>query len=249
MIGDRVLGTGSFGGGGDDHGLLRRASHREDVLGHRHRAHQRMTKLVLVGLARRDPMIAPQHRELRALHGQLADERGQPPVVGMPPGDDAEIADHGAGLAMPVHIQVANVGVQEQHSRQIRAIRATAGCGRVDVPGQQRMPQRVPGQNVGPSAEDHRGRAAERAHQRAEPFRWRRAPRTGTLGGELPQVRALRGLHGLLGPAEPPAALAACMHRGVGGFRPQRRSGLGTVARPALHGCTTWLLTLGNVSD
>ena len=73
-------------------------------------------RLLLRGGAAGDVVAFPQPGELRALEQQLADEGGQIGGVGIGAGQGAQAGDAAADLVVPVGVEVAGGGVQEQEA-------------------------------------------------------------------------------------------------------------------------------------
>ena len=82
---------------------------REALLGDGELADQRVVQSEGVAFAGFDAVVAPHRDELRALHRQLADQRGQQFVVGVPARPEPEAGHQTACFAVPVHVELAGV--------------------------------------------------------------------------------------------------------------------------------------------
>lgn len=180
-----------------DDALLRRTGDRQGLLGHRHRAHDRMVQLVRRCLTRRHPVIPPQRDELRAPHRQLADQLREQGVLRVAADGDPQVADDGARLAPRVRVQLPAIRIQEQHPAHVRPPRGVLRAERVQVPGQQGVPERVPRQHVRAPTQDQRGHPVEGAQEVPRLVGELLGPRTTHPGrptrsaGEPLEVRAL----------------------------------------------------------
>lgn len=105
-----------------------------------------------------DPVLCPQSGELRAVHRQFADQRGQQRIAGIPAHGQPQPADRVAGLLRPVLVQLPGVRVPEDQPRGVRTRGRVVGARGVEVPGEERVPAPVPSQHVAAAAQhDDRG--------------------------------------------------------------------------------------------
>jgi hypothetical protein len=94
----------------------------------------------------------PQAPELLALHGQFPDQLRQTGVVGVPPGGEAQPTDCGAGVLIPVPVQLPRALIEEEMTGGV------ARLARKRPPiTEERSGEPVPRQHVHAPA-DHHGR-------------------------------------------------------------------------------------------
>ena len=111
-----------------------------------------------------DPLLRPVLPEERAARGEFGQQAGQFPVVGIPSGVHPQ---HGGGVrggGVPVRVQFARRGVEEEEAGLVALVRRP----RVEV-GDQRAGERVGGHHVRAPAQDERRavRGVERGQQSA----------------------------------------------------------------------------------
>ncbi|GIH95610.1 hypothetical protein Psi01_62400 [Planobispora siamensis] len=130
-----------------------------------HRADDRVTEAFDARGARAYRVAGPACGELLALDDEPADELGQAVVVRMAPRRQAQGGDGERGLLGPVRIELAEVSVEEEQPGQVGPGGRTAGGGGVEVAGEQRVTEPVPGQDVVPAIQDQSGRLGHRLQQ------------------------------------------------------------------------------------
>ena len=99
-------------------------------------------------------VLGPQRREVGAVDDQLADELGELAVVPELGRDEPHRRHRHGGFRAPVAVQLAGVRVEEQHAGEVRPVGRALRRVEVEMPGQQQMPQRVPGQDLVAAAHD-----------------------------------------------------------------------------------------------
>jgi hypothetical protein len=87
------------------------------------------------GVVEADVVGGPAGTELGALSGQLADEVSEVPVVGVAASGGAEDGDHVAGGAVPVDVEIAGAGVEEDVAGAVDRARAGGSAEHVGVEG------------------------------------------------------------------------------------------------------------------
>jgi hypothetical protein len=133
----------------DEQDLLGVVSRGEGLVGDGEVADQRVVVALGAGGALVDPLVGPVAAELRALDGQLADERAERRVIGVAAGVEAQ---HGGGVGgdgRPVRVQLPGVRVEEDEPGLV-AVRGGQG----PEVGDQPAGEAVVGEHVQAPAED-----------------------------------------------------------------------------------------------
>jgi len=120
--------------------------------------HRVLEKLGAVGLLL-DLLSGPQPPEVRVLHGELVDQLGQPRVLGMAAGVEAEIRDGLGGDGLPVGVEGTGARVEERVPGGV-ALPDSHGAETAEPVG-----QGVPGDDVHAPAEHERGHGLHQVEQ------------------------------------------------------------------------------------
>lgn len=147
-----VLGGAAGGRGEHQQFGARFVGQREVLLVQLQVPDQRVPERLRPGRAGPHVRPGPQAAEALAPGRQLADQRGQPTVLGEPAGGQPQVPDHVAGAALPVRVEAAPGFVEEQVAGGVQA--------RHRLPEEQ-SGQAVPAEHVLAVVDDQRGRAAD----------------------------------------------------------------------------------------
>ncbi|GII34393.1 hypothetical protein Pmi06nite_78350 [Planotetraspora mira] len=105
-----------------------------------------------------DLVIRPQGAELRALDAQLADQRGEPLVAGVPGRLQAQLGGDGFGVGRPVREERAGLRVEEELTGPVAGTKVVGEAEHGDA-------ERVRGHDDHPVVDDDRGCVAHALQQ------------------------------------------------------------------------------------